>query len=79
MELPADFLSLGRGSVKDVQQIEFYNMDVVLQNFRRSFGSSTPFFHLLSLDPPVTMEELYNAGGQYPTSNPDSHDQKSVC
>ena len=41
------------------QQIEFYTMDVVLQNFRRSFGSLTPFFHSLSLDLPVTMEELY--------------------
>ena len=27
-----------------VQQIESYSMDVVLQNFRRSFGPSTPFF-----------------------------------
>ena len=34
-------------------------MDVVLQNFRRSFGPSTPFFQSLSLDPSATMEELY--------------------
>ena len=34
-------------------------MDVVLQNFRRSFGSSMPFFQSLSLDPLETMEELY--------------------
>ena len=34
-------------------------MDAVLQNFRRSFGSTTPFFQSLSLDPPATMEELY--------------------
>ena len=34
-------------------------MDTVLQNFRRSFGSTTPFFQSLSLDPPATMEELY--------------------
>ena len=27
-----------------VQQVESYSMDEVLQNFRRSFGSSTPFF-----------------------------------
>ena len=27
-----------------VQQIESYSMDAVLQNFRRSFGPSTPFF-----------------------------------
>ena len=42
-----------------VQQIDIYNMDAVLQNFRRSFGPTTPFFHSLSLDPPTTMEELY--------------------
>ena len=28
-----------------VQQIEFYSMDAVLHNFKRSFGSSTSFFH----------------------------------
>ena len=48
-----------------VQQIEFYNMDAVLQNFRRSFGPSTPFFHSLSLDPPATMEELYRRVDRY--------------
>ena len=42
-----------------VQQIDIYSMDAVLQNFRRSFGPTTPFFQSLSLDPPVTMEELY--------------------
>ena len=46
-----------------VQQIEFYSMDAVLQNFRRSFGPSTPFFHSLSLDPLTTMEELYREDG----------------
>ena len=40
-------------------------MDVVLQNFRRSFGSSTPFFESLSLDPPATMEELYRRADRY--------------
>ena len=38
-----------------VQQVESYNMDVVLQNFRISFGPSTPSFQSLSLDPPVTI------------------------
>ena len=42
-----------------VQQIDEYSMDVVLQNFRRSFGPTTSFFQSLSLDPPITMEELY--------------------
>ena len=40
-------------------------MDVVLQNIRRSFGSSTPFFQSLSLDPPKTMEELYRRVDKY--------------
>ena len=31
-----------------VQQIDVYSMDAVLQNFRRSFGPSTPFFQSLS-------------------------------
>ena len=42
-----------------VQQIDMYSMDAVFQNFRRSFGPTTPFFQSLYLDPPVTMEELY--------------------
>ena len=42
-------------------------MDAVLQNFRRSFGPSTPFFHSLSLDPPATMEELYRRADRYST------------
>ena len=40
-------------------------MDAVFQNFRRSFGSSTPFFQSLSLDSPVTMEELYRQVDRY--------------
>ena len=50
-----------------VQQIEFYNMDTVLQNFRRSFRPTSPFFHSLSLDPPATMEELYRWADRYST------------
>ena len=50
-----------------VQQIEFYSMDTFFQNFRRSFRSSTPFFHSLSLDPPLTMEELYRRADRYST------------
>ena len=40
-------------------------MDAVLQNFKRSFGLSTPFFHSLSLDPLATMEELYRRVDRY--------------
>ena len=42
-------------------------MDVVLQNFQRSFGLTTPFFKSLSIDPPVTMEELYQQADKYST------------
>ena len=42
-------------------------MDAVLQNFRRSFGPSTPFFYSLSLDPLGTMEELYRQADKYST------------
>ena len=48
-----------------VQQIESYSMDAVLQNFMRSFRSSTPFFQSLSLDPLTTMEELYRRANRY--------------
>ena len=50
-----------------VQQIHAYSMDVVLQNFRRSFGPTTPFFQSLSLDPPATMEELYRRADKFST------------
>ena len=50
-----------------VQQIDIYSMDAVLQNFRRSFGPTTPFFQSLSLDPPATMEKLYRRADKYST------------
>ena len=50
-----------------VQQIDIYSMDAVLQNFRRSFGPTTPFFQSLSLDPPATMEELYQRANKFST------------
>ena len=50
-----------------VQQIDVYSIDAVLQNFRRSFGPTTPFFQSLSLDPPVTMEELYRRADKFST------------
>ena len=50
-----------------VQQIDSYSMDAVLQNFRRSFGLTTPFFQPLSLDFPATMEELYRRADKYST------------
>ena len=50
-----------------VKQVEVYNMDTVLQNFRKSFALSTLFFHSLSLDPPTIMEELYRRADRYST------------
>ena len=50
-----------------IQQVEVYSMDVVFQNFRRSFAPSTPFFHSLSLDLQATMEELYRQVNRYST------------
>ena len=40
-------------------------MDAILQNFRRSFGQTTPFFQSLSLDPPATMQELYRRADKF--------------
>ena len=42
-------------------------MDAVLQNFRRSFEPTTPFFQSLSLDPLATMEELYRRVDKFST------------
>ena len=42
-------------------------MDAVLQNFRISFGPTTPFFQSLSLDPLATMEELYRRADKFST------------
>ena len=50
-----------------IQKVEVYNTDAVLQNFRRSFVPSIPFFHSLSLDSPATMEELYRRANRYST------------
>ena len=50
-----------------VQQIEFYSMDEVFQNFRRSFRPPISFFHSLSLDPLTIMEKLYRRADMYST------------
>ena len=50
-----------------IQQIDIYNMDAVLQNFRRRFGPTTPFFQSLSLDPSATIEELYRRADKFST------------
>ena len=48
-------------------------MDAVLQNFRRSFAPSTPFFHSLSLDQSAIMEELYKRANRYSTLEDNIH------
>ena len=48
-------------------------MDAVLQNFKRSFRLSTPFFHSLSLDQSATMEELYRQEDRYSTLKDNIH------
>ena len=48
-------------------------MDAVLQNFRRSFGTSTPFFQSLSLDLSATMEELYRRANRYSMMEDNIH------
>ena len=50
-----------------VHHIDVYSMDAILQNFRRSFGSTTPFFQSLSLDSLTTMEELYRRADKFST------------
>ena len=42
-------------------------MDTVLQNFKRSFVLSTPFFHSLSLDLSIIIEESYRWADRYST------------
>ena len=50
-----------------IQQIDIYSIDTILQNFRRSFEPTTPFFQSLSLDPLATIEELYRRADKYST------------
>ena len=62
-----------RRSGQAIYQVEAYRMDAVLQNFRRSIGPSTSFFHSLSLDPSETMEELYMRADRYSTLEDNIH------
>ena len=48
-------------------------MDVVFQNIKRSFDPSTPFFHSLSLDLLMIMEELYRRADKYSTLEDNIH------
>ncbi|KAL6343126.1 hypothetical protein AAG906_019669 [Vitis piasezkii] len=56
-----------------VLQVEAYNMDVVLQIFKRSICPGTPFFESLAKKPPTTMDDLFRRkwhGKKCQTSGP---------
>ena len=42
-----------------VLQVESYNMDAVLQIFKRSIFPGTPFFESLAKKPPTSMDDLF--------------------
>nr|CAN79366.1 hypothetical protein VITISV_036684 [Vitis vinifera] len=48
-----------------VLQVEAYNMDVVLQIFKRSICPSTPFFESLTKKPSTTMDDLFRRANKY--------------
>ena len=48
-----------------VVQVMSYNMDDVLQIFKRSICSGTPFFESLAKNPPVSMDDLFRRANKY--------------
>lgn len=48
-----------------VVQVESYNMDDVLQIFKRSIYPGTPFFESLAKKPPVSMDDLFRQANKY--------------
>ena len=48
-----------------VLQVESYNMDVVLQIFKRSICPGTPFFESLAKKLPTTMDDLFRRANKY--------------
>ena len=48
-----------------VLQVESYSMDVILQIFKRSIGSSTPFFESLAKKSSATMNDLFRRADKY--------------
>ena len=47
-----------------VLQVESYNMDVILQIFKRNIPG-TPFFESLAKKPPATMDDLFRRADKY--------------
>lgn len=48
-----------------VVQVESYNMDDVLQIFKRSIYPGMPFFESLAKKPPVSMDDLFRRANKY--------------
>ena len=48
-----------------VLQVESYNMDAILQNFKLSICPGTPFFESLAKKPPTSMDNLFRRASKY--------------
>ena len=48
-----------------VLHVKSYNMDTILQIFKQTICSSTPFFESLAKKPPVTMDNLFRRANKY--------------
>ena len=48
-----------------VLQVKLYNMDAVLQIFKRSICLGTLFFESLAKKPPTTMDDLFQCANKY--------------
>ena len=46
-------------------QVESYNMDIILQIFKRSICPNTPFFEALAKKPPMTIDDLFKQANKY--------------
>ena len=46
-------------------QVESYNMDIILQIFKRSICPNTPFFESLAKKPPMTIDDLFKQANKY--------------
>lgn len=54
-------------------QVESYNMDVVLQIFKRNICLSMPFFESLAKKSPSTMDDLFKRANKYSMLENDVH------
>ena len=56
-----------------VLQVESYNMDAVLQIFKKSICPSTPFFESLAKKSPATRDDLFKRANKYSMLEDDVH------